>query len=138
MAEKILVVDDERHIVRLVEINLQRAGYDVITAYDGVECIEKVESENPDLIVLDVMMPRKDGFETLKELQVNDDTKDIPIIMLTAKAQDRDIFIGWSAGVSAYLTKPFNPKELLTFIERILQAQDDEGTTSEGEIIYDV
>ena len=125
MAKKILVVDDERHIVRLVEVNLQRAGYDVLTAYDGVEALEKVASETPDMIVLDVMMPRMDGFEVLQNLQANPATADIPVIMLTAKAQDADIFKGWQSGVSSYLTKPFNPRELLTFVERIFQSMEE-------------
>jgi len=122
MARKILVVDDERHIVRLVQVNLERAGYEVAVAYDGIEALEKVAADKPDMVVLDVMMPRMDGFDVLKKLQANADTKDIPIIMLTAKAQDADIFKGWSSGVSSYLTKPFNPRELLTFVERIFQS----------------
>ncbi len=122
MAKTILVVDDERHIVRLVQVNLERAGYEVTTAYDGVEAIEAVQSELPDKIILDVMMPRMDGFEALKELRANEQTKDIPVIMLTAKAQDADIFKGWSSGVDSYLTKPFNPRELLAFVDRIFQS----------------
>jgi two-component system alkaline phosphatase synthesis response regulator PhoP len=125
MAKKILVVDDERHIVRLVEVNLARAGYEVLTAYDGVEALEKVEQEVPDMVVLDVMMPRMDGFEVLKNLQADAKYKDIPVIMLTAKAQDADIFKGWQSGVSSYLTKPFNPKELLVFVQRIFQSMED-------------
>ena len=127
MPRKILVVDDERHIVRLVEVNLQKAGYTVMTAYDGLEALEKVAADKPDMIILDVMMPRLDGFETLKKLQADADTRDIPVIMLTAKAQDADIFMGWSSGVSSYLTKPFNPRELLTFVERIFQSLDKPG-----------
>ncbi len=138
MAKKILVVDDERHIVRLVEVNLARAGYDVITAYDGVEALEKVKQENPDMIVLDVMMPRMDGFEVLKHLQADPDTQDIPVIMLTAKAQDADIFRGWSSGVSSYLTKPFNPRELLTFVERIFQSLEEGGLEDEDETVWEV
>ena len=122
MAKTILVVDDERHIVRLVQVNLERAGYEVTTAYDGVEAIEAVQSELPDMIILDVMMPRMDGFEALKKLRADDKTKDIPVIMLTAKAQDADIFKGWSSGVDSYLTKPFNPRELLAFVDRIFQS----------------
>lgn len=125
MARKILVVDDERHIVRLVEVNLQRAGYDVVTAYDGVEALEKVKADKPDMIVLDVMMPRMDGFEVLQNLQADPESAEIPVIMLTAKAQDADIFKGWQSGVSSYLTKPFNPRELLTFVERIFQSLDE-------------
>lgn len=136
--KKILVVDDERHIVRLVEVNLVRAGYDVITAYDGVEALEKVKQEEPDMIVLDVMMPRMDGFEVLKHLQADPDTQDIPVIMLTAKAQDADIFRGWSSGVSSYLTKPFNPRELLTFVERIFQSLEEGDMEDEDETVWEV
>ncbi|MFO8080653.1 MAG: response regulator [Armatimonadota bacterium] len=140
MAKKILVVDDERHIVRLVEVNLSRAGYEVETAYDGVEALEKVKETDPDMIVLDVMMPRMDGFEVLKRLQADSDTQDIPVIMLTAKAQDADIFRGWSSGVSSYLTKPFNPRELLTFVERIFQSEEGGlgGADDEGETVWEV
>ena len=125
MAKKILVVDDERHIVRLVQVNLERAGYEILTAYDGVEALEKVKSESPDMVVLDVMMPRMDGFEVLKNLQADPSYQDIPVIMLTAKAQDADIFKGWASGVSSYLTKPFNPRELLVFVERIFQSLNE-------------
>jgi len=125
MAKKILACDDERHIVRLIQVNLERAGYNVVTAFDGTEALRKVEAEHPDLIVLDVMMPKMDGFEVLKRLQANPETRDIPVIMLTAKAQDADVFRGWSSGVSSYLTKPFNPLELLTFIRRIFSGHDD-------------
>jgi two-component system, OmpR family, alkaline phosphatase synthesis response regulator PhoP len=141
MAKKILVVDDERHIVRLVEVNLTKAGYQVVTAYDGVEALQKVQSEHPDMVILDVMMPRMDGFETLKKLQADPTTAEIPVIMLTAKAQDADIFRGWSSGVSSYLTKPFNPRELLTFVERIFQSLDQPPPFSgsdEGEPVWDV
>ncbi|MBP8951556.1 MAG: response regulator [Armatimonadetes bacterium] len=141
MAKTILVVDDERHIVRLVEVNLQRAGYNVDTAYDGVEALEKVKASKPDMIVLDVMMPRMDGFEVLQNLQANSDTAEIPVIMLTAKAQDADIFKGWQQGVSSYLTKPFNPRELLTFVERIFQSLEDNrggGYDSAGGSVWEV
>ncbi len=139
MAKKILVVDDERHIVRLVEVNLTRAGYDVVTAYDGVEALEAVKNETPDMIVLDVMMPRMDGFEVLRRLQADPETQNIPVIMLTAKAQDADVFKGWSSGVSSYLTKPFNPRELLTFVERIFQSLEDRGGgLEEGEDVWEV
>jgi two-component system alkaline phosphatase synthesis response regulator PhoP/two-component system response regulator VicR len=143
MARKILVVDDERHIVRLVQVNLEKAGYTVLTAYDGVEALEQVTKEKPDMIVLDVMMPRLDGFEVLKKLQADAATRDIPVIMLTAKAQDADIFRGWSSGVSSYLTKPFNPRELLTFVERIFQSLEmppgiGYSGNEEGEAVWDV
>ena len=125
MAKKILAVDDERHIVRLVQVNLERAGYQVVTAYDGKEALEKVEAENPDLIVLDVMMPYMDGFEVLSNLKKNQSTREIPVIMLTAKAQDADVFRGWQSGVDCYLTKPFNPMELTSFVKRIFKSLDE-------------
>jgi two-component system alkaline phosphatase synthesis response regulator PhoP len=122
--KKILAVDDEKHIVRLVQANLDRAGYEVVTAFDGKEALQKVAEENPDLIVLDVMMPYMDGFEVLQNLRRNPSTRDIPVIMLTAKAQDADVFKGWQSGVDCYLTKPFNPMELLSFVKRIFDSMD--------------
>src|SRR5919112_1113245 len=131
MPKKILAVDDERHIVRLVEVNLQRAGYEVVTAYDGREALEKVKSETPDLVVLDVMMPYMDGFEVLKNLKADPTTAEIPVIMLTAKAQDADVFRGWQSGVDCYLTKPFNPMELIAFVKRIFTSLEDGGEDGE-------
>ena len=122
MPKKILAVDDERHIVRLVQVNLERAGYEVVTAFDGKDALEKVESENPDLVVLDVMMPYMDGFEVLQNLRKNPSTRELPVIMLTAKAQDADVFRGWQSGVDCYLTKPFNPMELISFVKRIFKS----------------
>ncbi|HSV73399.1 MAG TPA: response regulator [Chthonomonadales bacterium] len=127
MAKKILAVDDERHIVRLVQVNLERQGYTVVTAFDGKEALEKVGSEQPDLIVLDVMMPYMDGFEVLQALKRNPSTRDIPVIMLTAKAQDADVFRGWQSGADCYLTKPFNPMELIMFIKRIFKSLEEDG-----------
>lgn len=124
MPRKILAVDDEKHIVRLVQVNLERQGYEVVTANDGKEALEKVEEERPDLVVLDVMMPYMDGFEVLQNMRRNPSTRDIPVIMLTAKAQDADVFKGWQSGVDCYLTKPFNPMELLSFVKRIFDAMD--------------
>jgi two-component system alkaline phosphatase synthesis response regulator PhoP len=132
--KKILAVDDERHIVRLVQVNLERAGYQVVSAFDGKEALKKVESEKPDLIVLDVMMPHMDGFEVLKRLKSDDKTKNIPVVMLTAKAQDADIFRGWASGVDCYLTKPFNPLELLTFVKRIFESYDEGGDDKTYEV----
>jgi two-component system alkaline phosphatase synthesis response regulator PhoP len=134
--KRILVVDDERHIVRLVQVNLERAGYEVLTAYDGIEALDKVKSDMPDMVVLDVMMPRMDGFEVLKNLQSDPRFQNIPVIMLTAKAQDADIFKGWASGVSSYLTKPFNPRELLVFVERIFQSMDE--PPSDDENVWEV
>ena len=135
MPKKILAVDDERAIVRLVQVNLQRAGYEVVTAFDGKEALEKVESEQPDLVVLDVMMPYMDGFEVLQTLRKNPGTRVLPVIMLTAKAQDADVFRGWQSGVDCYLTKPFNPMELISFVKRIFKSLEDADRDSN---VYDL
>jgi two-component system alkaline phosphatase synthesis response regulator PhoP/two-component system response regulator VicR len=116
----ILTVDDETNIRRLVQVNLQRAGYRVTMACDGIEALEYIGQERPDLVVLDVMMPRMDGFEVLRRLKMDASLAELPVIMLTAKAQDADIFRGWQSGADCYLTKPFNPTELLAFVKRIL------------------
>ncbi|HRJ26442.1 MAG TPA: response regulator [Fimbriimonadaceae bacterium] len=130
MALKILVCDDERNIVRLIQVNLERQGYNVVTAYDGKEGLEKIKAEKPDLVVLDVMMPYMDGFEVLKSLRREPETESIPVIMLTAKAQDKDVFEGYHYGADMYLTKPFNPVELMTFVKRIAAGGSDSGSGS--------
>lgn len=129
MPVKILVCDDERSIVRLIQVNLERQGWQVITAYDGKEGLEKIKSEKPDVVVLDVMMPYMDGFEVLKTLRRDPALQKIPVVMLTAKAQDKDVFEGYHFGADVYLTKPFNPMELVTFVKRILASppEDDDG-----------
>ena len=134
MPKKILAVDDERHIVRLVQVNLERAGYEVVTAFDGKDALEKVEAERPDLVVLDVMMPYMDGFEVLQNLRKNPSTRELPVIMLTAKAQDADVFRGWQSGVDCYLTKPFNPMELISFVKRIFKSLEE----GDGGNVYDL
>jgi two-component system alkaline phosphatase synthesis response regulator PhoP len=132
--KRILVVDDERHIVRLIQVNLEREGYQVLTAFDGKDGLQKAKTEKPDLVVLDVMMPYMDGFEVLKSMKADPAMSEIPVIMLTAKAQDADVFRGWASGVDCYLTKPFNPMELLTFVRRIFQSFDEES----GEKTYEL
>lgn len=124
MAKHVLAVDDEIFIRRLIEVNLLRAGYRVTTAEDGQDALEKIRAERPDLVVSDVMMPRMDGFELLKQVKMDPELNDLPILMLTAKAQDADIFKGWQSGAEAYLTKPFNPMELLTFVKRIFESRE--------------
>lgn len=120
MPKKILVVDDERHIVRLCEVNLQRAGYEVETAFDGQEALEKVEAETPDLIVLDVMMPKMDGFEVLKKLKGEPTTAALPVLMLTARPALADAPRAGGSISAAWLTKPFSPPDLLQCVREML------------------
>jgi DNA-binding response OmpR family regulator len=123
--KKILAVDDHQHIVRLVEVNLGRE-FAVVTAADGVEGLEKARQERPDLIILDVVMPRKDGFAVLAELQQDPDLRSIPVIMLTVKAQNADIVHGLHGGAQYYLPKPFHPQELQALVQRVLAGEPPE------------
>lgn len=122
--KKILVADDEKNIAKLVKVNLERAGFEVVVASDGIEALKKVEEEKPDLIVLDIMMPRMDGITVLKKLKEKEETKSIPVVMLTVKAEDEDIFRGWQEGADSYLTKPFNPAEVVIIVQGILRDKD--------------
>lgn len=124
MARKILVCDDETAIVRLLQANLEQAGYVVVVARDGKEALSKLETEHPDLAILDIMMPYVDGFGVLQEIRKSPATRDLPVILLTARSSDADTLRGWQEGADSYLTKPFNPKELLTFVERIFGAEE--------------
>ena len=115
---KILVVDDEKLLVKGIRFNLENEGYDVITGADGMEAVELAGSENPDLIVLDLMMPRLDGLEACGKIR---EFSDVPIIMLTAKAEDMDKLMGFEHGADDYLTKPFNILELKARIKALLR-----------------
>lgn len=120
MAHKLLVVDDEADTLRLVSLMLERQGYEVITANNGKTALEKVTSEKPDLILLDVMMPDIDGFDVVRNLRSNPDSGDIPVIMFTAKSQVEDKITGLEAGADVYLTKPTQPRELFTQVKAVL------------------
>jgi DNA-binding response OmpR family regulator len=113
MPETILVVDDDPDIARFVEVNLRSAGYDVAVAGDGEEALEKAGELRPDLVLLDVMMPRIDGFEVAARLRKNPQTANTSIIMLTAKALSADKVTGLQSGADDYSNKPFDPIELL-------------------------
>ena len=120
MGAKILVVDDERTIVKLITAKLSLEGYEVITAADGQEGLSMARAEKPDLIVLDVMMPKMDGYRVAKMLKLDDLHKDIPIIFLTAKVQDQDMEMGRQTGAEAYLTKPIDPESLISKVRELL------------------
>jgi DNA-binding response OmpR family regulator len=113
MNKKILVVDDEEVIRRLLRISLTKWGYEVKEASDGEQVLEQLSREGFDLLILDILMPNKDGWQVLKEVKSNPKTKDIPVIVLTAKNEDFDMFKGYELGASYYLTKPFTKAQLL-------------------------
>lgn len=121
---RILIVEDEQDIADLIGFNLQRAGFGVLKAHDGLQGIEVAQKERPDLIVLDLMLPGRDGYGVFRELRRDSRTADIPVIMLTARAQTEDRIQGLEAGADDYLTKPFSPKELLLRVQAILKRSD--------------
>jgi DNA-binding response OmpR family regulator len=120
MKPTILVVDDEPSIVLSLQVLLQRAGFDVRVARNGEEAIQSVESFTPDLILLDVMMPKRDGFDVCQTLRVNPDWKSLPIIMLTAKSRDVERQKGMALGATDFITKPFSTRDLLATVRRHL------------------
>ena len=121
VSHKILVVEDEVDIATLVSFNLQRVGYAVDMVHDGREGLEKILKDQPDLVVLDLMLPGMDGFSILKEMQRDIRANTIPVLMLTAKSQIDDRIRGLESGVDDYLTKPFSPKELILRVQAVLK-----------------
>lgn len=120
MDKTILIVDDSPTEMRLVREALQKGGYRILTAVDGEEALEKAADENPSLIVLDVVLPKKNGFQVCRQLKTAPTTKDIKIIMVTSKSQDTDRFWGLKQGADAYMTKPFKEEELLGNIKKLI------------------
>ena len=118
---KVLIAEDEADIRRLISFNLERESYDTLLAGDGEEAVLMAYKKIPDIIILDLMLPRMDGFSVFKELRLDSRTKDIPVIMLTAKAQLDDVIAGLEMGADDYLTKPFSPKELVLRVKALLK-----------------
>jgi len=116
---RILICDDDPVILRLLQVNLELEGYEVLLAHDGEEVTRAALDEVPDLIILDIMMPRMDGYQAVDALKADESTASIPVVFLSAKAQQSDIDRGLKHGVSAYLTKPFDPSELLEVVQRL-------------------
>lgn len=125
MKEKILIIDDEKDIVKMLDYNLQKEGYRTLYAYDGEDGLRLAQRENPDLIILDLMLPGKDGLEICKIIKRDDIMSYIPIIMLTAKSQEIDKIIGLEFGADDYVTKPFSPRELIARIKAVLRRGHD-------------
>lgn len=130
MAKKILVVDDEKPISDIVKFNLDKEGYDVVTAYDGEEALKKVEAESPDLILLDLMLPKIDGLEVARQIRKEHDT---PIIMLTAKDSEIDKVLGLELGADDYVTKPFSNRELVARVKANLRRTASSSAASNEE-----
>lgn len=121
MAKRILLVDDEKDLVETVTFRLQANGYEVIPAYDGQEALEKAKKEKPDLIILDLMLPKMDGYKVCGLLKADARYNKIPIILFTARAQESDKKMGEETGANAYITKPFEPEALLGKIKELLK-----------------
>jgi DNA-binding response OmpR family regulator len=123
MSCKILIADDEPNILISLEYLMKREGYAVSVARDGAEALETLRRERPTLVLLDVMMPRKTGFEVCQEVRADDDLKDTLILMLTAKGRDTDVAKGLALGADDYITKPFSTKELVQKVRELLAAK---------------
>jgi two-component system alkaline phosphatase synthesis response regulator PhoP len=121
MAQRVLVVDDDRNIVRLVQSYLEQAGLTVLVAYDGETAMHTIRRDRPDLIVLDLMLPGRDGWEITRWLRADPHLADIPVLMLTARVEDEDKIHGLELGADDYLTKPFNPLEMVARVKAILR-----------------
>ena len=126
LKEKILVVDDEEDILELLKYNLSREGYQVFCTTSGEKTLTLVKTETPDLIVLDLMLPGMDGLEVARRLKDNPHTKNVPIVMLTAKGEEADIVTGLELGADDYVTKPFSPRILLARVRAVLRRKGQE------------
>jgi CheY-like chemotaxis protein len=120
---RVLVVDDSSVVRELIAVNLELEGLEVVRCADGVEALERVAEQRPDAITLDVMMPRLDGFAVVERLRADRSTADIPIVVVTGRASAADLARGQALGVDAYLTKPFEPSELVAAVLRLVDQQ---------------
>lgn len=121
MGHKVLVVDDDPAILRLLNQSLELEGYSVSTATDGEEALAELPRSEPDVVVLDVMMPKLNGFDVLERIRRDPKTATLPVILLTAKSSKEDVWEGWQRGVDYYMTKPFDIDELLRFISYVIE-----------------
>ncbi|WP_372659669.1 response regulator transcription factor [Hydrogenophaga sp.] len=121
MSQKILIADDEPNILISLEFLMKREGYEVVLARDGQEAVDAVVRERPALVLLDVMMPHKSGFEVCCEVRSHPEVQDTPILMLTAKGRDTDVAKGLALGANAYMTKPFSTRELVQKVKDMLE-----------------
>jgi two-component system alkaline phosphatase synthesis response regulator PhoP len=120
MAKKIIVVDDEPYIARVIKFKLEQEGYNVISANDGQTGLQRIREEKPDLVLLDVMMPGLSGYDVCQQLKKDPALSGIPVVILTAKGQERDREQGLNMGASDYITKPFSPNRLLELVRNMI------------------
>jgi DNA-binding response OmpR family regulator len=122
MNKKLLIADDEANIVISIEFLMKREGFEVLVAHDGAEALEKIRAERPDIVLLDVMMPKKNGFDVCQEVRADAALAGTRILMLTAKGRDTEVAKGLALGADAYVTKPFSTKELVEKVKQLLAA----------------
>ncbi len=125
MRKKILVVDDNKSVVEVLKLNFDLLGYDVKVAYDGDEAEKAVLAERPEIVILDVMMPKKNGYAVCRDLKKNAETAKIPVILLTAKNLKEDVYWGYDSGADAYVTKPYEPRQLESLVEQLLKEVEE-------------
>jgi len=125
--KKILIVDDEEHILELLKFNLEKNGFEVFSSDNGEDCIVLIEQHNVDLLVLDLMLPGMDGIDVCKEIRKMDRFQSLPIIMLTAKGEETDRILGLELGADDYITKPFSVRELIARVKAVLRRSDTKG-----------
>ena len=130
---KVLIVDDDENIVELMRINFIKEGFDTCTANDGEEAVERFKTEAPSIVILDVMMPKMDGWQVCREIRR---ISNIPIIMLTAKGETFDKVLGLELGADDYMVKPFETKELIARVKAVLRRSESKQTTAEKEVVY--
>lgn len=123
MTKKVLIADDEPNIVISLEFLLRREGYEVVVAQDGVQALAVVRAERPDLAILDVMMPHRNGFEVCQDLRQDPEFKDLRIMMLTAKGRDTEVSKGLALGADVYMTKPFSTRELIAKVKALIERE---------------
>ncbi len=142
MPQRILVVDDDREIVRLTRAYLEQSGYQVLVAYDGETALHALRRESPDLVILDLMLPDRNGLDVTRTVRHDTSLAAMPIIMLTARVDDHDKIVGLELGADDYVTKPFNPSELMARIRAVLRRAQGESTPPKmlrvGDLVIDV
>ncbi|RLE04962.1 MAG: DNA-binding response regulator [Bacteroidetes bacterium] len=142
--DKILVVDDDHDIVRLVRSYLEKAGYEILTAYDGESALRIIRAEKPQLLILDLMLPDRDGWDVAKIVRAEEKIAATPIIMLTARVEDNDKIVGLEIGADDYITKPFNPREVVARVRALLRRSHLQQETQApqrlqaGELVLDI